>query len=332
MNEGDSQPLQASSQTQEEQQKEKPAEESKEPSNEEPQQVKPRGTLSEGKGRRFSLGKRGKVLSIKKGPEKDEDSTKKRRGSAAITPKERAQKRGKVATRQNSVSQKSDDGGSKESESKEGKGSKEETQKQRRTSNKKIDLSPKMITEKCTPVLQELMDDQFGWVFREAVDPVALGLPDYFDVVKTPMHLELVKKKLESSVYSDMELFARDTRLVFENAILYNGESSEVGELAQSMLNSFKVSYDALVQDIESSCTDEGEGDTLSIRCEDNDEEMGGRRQDKKSGKGDDAKNVQDPGTEAATSRGRDTDITRAKTQKRNSVTRSMNDMNRKEK
>ena len=45
-----------------------------------------------------------------------------------------------------------------------------------------------------------------------------------------------------------MEQFARDTKLVFENAILYNGENSEVGELAQSMLNNFDSAYNTLVQ------------------------------------------------------------------------------------
>ena len=114
--------------------------------------------------------------------------------------------------------------------------------------NKKIRLSSRNVTHKCLPLVEALIDHQFGWVFREAVDPVALGLPDYFDVVKTPMHLDLVKKKLDNAVYSDMETFARDTRLVFENAILYNGVSSEVGQLAQSLLTLFDQSFGALVQ------------------------------------------------------------------------------------
>ena len=98
------------------------------------------------------------------------------------------------------------------------------------------------------PLVDALINDQFGWVFKDPVDPVALGLPDYFDVVKTPMHLDLVKKKLENAIYSDMDACARDTKLVFENAILYNGASSEVGELAQAFLIKFSESYAALVQ------------------------------------------------------------------------------------
>jgi hypothetical protein len=57
--------------------------------------------------------------------------------------------------------------------------------------NIQIRLSSRTVTQKCLPVIQELIDDQFGWVFHDAVDPVAIGLPDYFDVVKTPTHLEL---------------------------------------------------------------------------------------------------------------------------------------------
>ena len=61
------------------------------------------------------------------------------------------------------------------------------------------------------------------------------------------MHLDLVKKKLENAIYSDLEVFARDVRLVFDNAILYNGDASEVGQLAQSILTKFNDSYANLV-------------------------------------------------------------------------------------
>jgi len=132
--------------------------------------------------------------------------------------------------------------------------------------NKKIRLSSRTVTHKCMPVVQALIDDQFGWVFHDAVDPVALGLPDYFEVVKTPMHLSLVKKKLENAVYPDMELFARDVRLVFENAILYNGGTSEVGELAQTMLVKFDQLFRELVQGVESSQqTLESRGEACSL-------------------------------------------------------------------
>lgn len=264
MNENQVQPLQPTSfppaQAQPEQET---VEENKDQPLSEPQLVKPRGTLSQGKGKRIaSKGKRGKTLGVRAREEKDEDSTKKRRTSATVTPKERAQKKGKLATKQAAMVQRATDASSQndsesksvtehaddENESVISSMTKDEIQKHLGSLDKKAVLSNRMVTHKCMPVLQELLDDQFGWVFREAVDPVALCLPDYYDVVKSPMHLELVKKNLENAVYSDMDIFARDTKLVFQNAILYNGENSEVGELANCMLKSFEKSYTALVQ------------------------------------------------------------------------------------
>ena len=51
-------------------------------------------------------------------------------------------------------------------------------------------LNATKIKEMCKPIMQEL----FSWphaasVFGTPVDPVALGLPDYFQVIKTPMDL-----------------------------------------------------------------------------------------------------------------------------------------------
>jgi len=109
--------------------------------------------------------------------------------------------------------------------------------------NKGLHLTSRTITHKCLPIVQQLIDDPYGWVFRDAVDPVLFGLPDYFEVVKNPMHLLLVKKKLENAVYTDMASFERDVKLVFENAILYNGEDSDVGTLAKTIKGVFETEY-----------------------------------------------------------------------------------------
>lgn len=115
-----------------------------------------------------------------------------------------------------------------------------------------IKLSPRAISQKFLPLLRRLLDDQFGWVFRDSVDPDVLGLHDYFDVVKNPMHLSLVEQKLENGVYKEIKSVERDIRLVFENAVLYNGEDSEVGEMAISMLHLFEKEMKGLLSGIKS--------------------------------------------------------------------------------
>jgi hypothetical protein len=106
--------------------------------------------------------------------------------------------------------------------------------------NDKLHITPQTIMQRCHPILRKLIDDQFGWVFSDPVDPVALALPDYFDIVKNPMHLTLVEEKLRRGDYHNVDSFAQDTRLVFDNAILYNGEDSEVGKMAALMLRLFE--------------------------------------------------------------------------------------------
>lgn len=112
--------------------------------------------------------------------------------------------------------------------------------------NDRLHVTPQTISQRCLPIVRKLIDDKFGWVFRDPVDPVALSLPDYYDIVKNPMHLSLAEEKLRRAEYPDIVSFANDIRLVFNNAILYNGDDSEVGEMAAIMLRHFEKDLKAV--------------------------------------------------------------------------------------
>ena len=60
------------------------------------------------------------------------------------------------------------------------------------------------------------------------MDPVKLGIPDYFDVVKRPMDLGTIRKRLKSGEIRSKDQFVESVRLVFDNAILYNKPYDEV--------------------------------------------------------------------------------------------------------
>jgi len=109
-------------------------------------------------------------------------------------------------------------------------------------------LSPRRIAQKCIPIINKLINDPNGWVFKDPVDPVELGIPDYFDVIKHPMDLSLVKKRLEHGLYKHLSTFESDAKLVFQNCILYNGEDSDVGEMAKGLLRLFEKEYQAVVK------------------------------------------------------------------------------------
>lgn len=60
-------------------------------------------------------------------------------------------------------------------------------------------------------------------IFHEPVDPEALQIPDYPDIVKNPMDFGTIKKKLNNYAYRNGQEFLDDVGLVFANCILYNG-------------------------------------------------------------------------------------------------------------
>lgn len=64
--------------------------------------------------------------------------------------------------------------------------------------------------------------------FRQPVDPTNLGIPDYFDIVKRPMDLSTIKRKLDTGMYQDPWEYVDDVWLMFDNAWLYNRKTSKV--------------------------------------------------------------------------------------------------------
>lgn len=95
------------------------------------------------------------------------------------------------------------------------------------------------LGQKFRTIIQKLIDHEHGWVFKDPVDPVELGIPEYFTIVENPMDLTLVDHRIRNGVYTTWETFERDSKLVFENAILFNGTESDVGRMASELLDIF---------------------------------------------------------------------------------------------
>ena len=61
---------------------------------------------------------------------------------------------------------------------------------------------------------------------------LSFQLQDYFDIVKKPMDLSTVRRKLDSGAYSDPWEFVDDIMQMFDNAWLYNRKTSRVYKYA----------------------------------------------------------------------------------------------------
>ncbi|KAK4395622.1 Transcription factor GTE10 [Sesamum angolense] len=96
---------------------------------------------------------------------------------------------------------------------------------------------------KCEALLTRLMTHQHAWIFSEPVDIVKHKIPDYFNVIKHPMDLGTVKKKLLSGQYSSPMGLAADVRLTFKNALTYNPAGHDVHVMAEVMSKYFETRW-----------------------------------------------------------------------------------------
>merc|ERR1711907_279533 len=87
------------------------------------------------------------------------------------------------------------------------------------------------------------MDHSQAFPFLEAVDWKKLKIPDYPHIIKKPMDLGKVEKRLAQNHYASVEEFASDVRLVFTNAKTYNVEFSDIHQMAKVVESHFEEKY-----------------------------------------------------------------------------------------
>ncbi|XP_059514423.1 bromodomain-containing protein 3 isoform X1 [Myotis daubentonii] len=98
----------------------------------------------------------------------------------------------------------------------------------------------------CDSILRELLSKKhaaYAWPFYKPVDAEALELHDYHDIIKHPMDLSTVKKKMDSREYPDAQGFAADIRLMFSNCYKYNPPDHEVVAMARKLQDVFEMRF-----------------------------------------------------------------------------------------
>ncbi|XP_036184912.1 transcription intermediary factor 1-alpha isoform X3 [Myotis myotis] len=80
---------------------------------------------------------------------------------------------------------------------------------------------------KCERLLLFLYCHEMSLAFQ---DPVPLTVPDYYKIIKNPMDLSTIKKRLQEEyyMYTKPEDFVADFRLIFQNCAEFNEPDSEV--------------------------------------------------------------------------------------------------------
>lgn len=104
----------------------------------------------------------------------------------------------------------------------------------------------KALMREARECFSQVRKHKYAWVFGKPVDPIALHIPDYFDIIKEPMDFGTIKEKLDRKQYANgggpME-FAHDMRQVFINCATYNTAESDAGLMGSTLAGEFEKAW-----------------------------------------------------------------------------------------
>lgn len=104
-----------------------------------------------------------------------------------------------------------------------------------------ISLRVDYIQRIARPMIQKLMlHPKNVNIFNTPVDPIQLNIPTYFIKIQNPMDLGTIRNKLQIGGYESLQACYDDVRLVFNNAILFNGSDHYVAKLAMELIKEFE--------------------------------------------------------------------------------------------
>jgi len=97
---------------------------------------------------------------------------------------------------------------------------------------------PEGTWEEMTKLAKALQTHKMAWPFLEPVDPNEV--PDYYAVIKEPMDLATVSKKVTARQYNAIGDFTKDVTQIFDNCRYYNPNDSPFYQCAE-VLETFFV-------------------------------------------------------------------------------------------
>lgn len=75
----------------------------------------------------------------------------------------------------------------------------------------------------------------YSWPFHTPVNAIKLSLPDYHTIIRRPMDLGTIKKRLENYWYYSAQECIHDFKLMFENCYMYNKPEEDVVYMAKTV-------------------------------------------------------------------------------------------------
>lgn len=110
-----------------------------------------------------------------------------------------------------------------------------------------MDMTP-WQHKRCTDILKELKKNPASLDFRYPVPYQEMRLFDYPEIIKNPMDLSTVDKKLKARKYETVDDFVSDINLIFSNCYLYNGPPGPMAVVSEHAAKLEEVFKNALAK------------------------------------------------------------------------------------
>jgi bromodomain-containing factor 1 len=106
----------------------------------------------------------------------------------------------------------------------------------------------------CLGAVRQLKKQKDAAPFLRPVDPIALNIPHYPSIIKTPMDLSTIERKVMSSNpakpdpnpqnprYHSADEFISDVRLIFQNCLTFNGPDHAISAMGKRVEQMFDKS------------------------------------------------------------------------------------------
>jgi len=101
----------------------------------------------------------------------------------------------------------------------------------------------------CNEIINFFLQKKESEPYSAPVDWEFYGLTDYPEIIKKPMDLGTVKKRLDAAKYTAADKFAADVRLVWSNAMTYNRPDSEIYQTADKLSKLFERKWAKVLKD-----------------------------------------------------------------------------------
>lgn len=106
-------------------------------------------------------------------------------------------------------------------------------------------------TNECLNLVDEILKYSISAMFANPVDPVRDNCPNYLELIKEPMDLGTVKKRLQSNYYKTVNDWKHDMELIWTNSYTFNKVNTVLGLITKELQDKYTQLSEYINDDVD---------------------------------------------------------------------------------